>query len=125
MRRAVLGTVVTVGLLLGVSGGLARGAGNDRVRLEVVVTSEEKGEPIENAVVYVKFKEERLLRRDKQREWNTKTNQNGKAVFPELPEGRVLVQVVATGWKTYGRFHTLRGPKHILEIKLKPPRKWY
>ncbi|MDA2914708.1 carboxypeptidase-like regulatory domain-containing protein [Acidobacteriia bacterium AH_259_A11_L15] len=97
-----------------------------RVRLEVHLTAEETGKPISGASVYVKFREERFLRRDKKRQWSVKTNEKGKAIFPvPLPEGRVLVQVVAEGWKTYGRYHRLKGPKHILEIKLKEPRKWY
>ncbi|MEE9235281.1 MAG: carboxypeptidase-like regulatory domain-containing protein [Candidatus Acidoferrales bacterium] len=97
-----------------------------RVRLEVHLTAAETGKPIRGASVYVKFTEERLLWRDKKRQWSLKTNQEGKAIFPvPLPEGRVLVQVVAEGWKTYGRYHRLKGPKHILEIKLKEPRKWY
>lgn len=100
-------------------------AEEEKVRLEVEVTAAETGEPIGNAIIYVKFKEDRFLRRDKQREWSVKTNPEGKAVFPLLPEGKVLVQVVAKGWKTYGQFHTLREPKYILEIKLKRPRKWY
>ena len=96
-----------------------------RVRLEVQVTSEKTGKPIGNATVYIKFKRKRLLRRDKRHEWTVKTNREGKAVLPVLPAGEVLVQIVMPGWKTYGRFHTLRGPKQILEIKLKKPKKWY
>ncbi len=95
------------------------------VRLEVEVTSEKTGKPIDNATVYIKFKRKRLLRRDKRHEWTVKTNREGRAVLPVLPVGEVLVQIVMPGWKTYGRFHTLRGPKQILEIKLKKPKKWY
>ncbi len=95
------------------------------VRLEVEVTSEKTGKPIDNATVYIKFKQKRLLRRDKRHEWTVKTNPEGRAVLPALPAGEVLVQIVMPGWKTYGRFHTLRGPKQILEIKLKKPKKWY
>lgn len=96
-----------------------------QVRLEVEITAEETGQPIENATVYVKYKQERFLRKDKERSWSAKTDSEGKAAFPPLPEGEVLVQVVVKGWKPYGRFHYLRAPKHVLEIKLKPPKKWY
>ena len=95
------------------------------VRLEVQVTSEKTGQPINNATVYIKFKRKRLLRRDKRHEWTVKTNREGRVVLPVLPAGEVLVQIVMPGWKTYGRFHTLRGPKQVLEIKLKKPKKWY
>jgi hypothetical protein len=42
-----------------------------------------------------------------------------------MPEGAALVQVIAKGWKTYGRFLELKGPKHVLEIKLEKPKRWY
>lgn len=115
---------IVVGLLL--SAGLAVLAGDkDNVRLEVSVTSEKTGQPIDSASVYIKFKKKHLLWKDARREWTVKTNREGRALLPALPPGEVLVQVVARGWRTYGRFHTLTGPKHRLEIKLKKPRKWY
>lgn len=100
-------------------------AGNDGARLEVVIKDADTGKPVENASVYAKFKRQRLLRRDKKIEWTAKTDPDGRAVFPVLPEGRVLLQVVAKGWKTYGRYHTIRGPKYVIEIKLKRPKRWY
>ncbi|MFQ5776442.1 MAG: carboxypeptidase-like regulatory domain-containing protein [Terriglobia bacterium] len=100
-------------------------SGKRGVRLEVVITAADTGEPIENASVYAKFKRQRLLRKDKKVEWAAKADPDGKAVFPVLPEGRVLLQVVAKGWKTYGRYHTLKGPKCVIEIKLKRPKRWY
>ena len=103
----------------------ALAAAEAEVRVEVQVTAEATGQPVEGAAIYLKFKEERLLRKDKKMEWRVKTNKEGKAVFPPIPEGVVLVQVIAKGWKTYGEYHTLEGPKQLLEIKLKPPKKWF
>ncbi len=100
-------------------------AAEAEVRVEVQVTAEATGAPVEGAAIYLKFKEERFLRQDKQTEWKVKTNKDGKAVFPPIPEGVALVQVIAKGWKTYGEYHTLEGPKQLLEIKLKPPKKWF
>jgi hypothetical protein len=104
---------------------VARAEEEPSVVVEVIVTAEEGGAAISQASVYLKFKEERFLRRDKKTEWTMKTDPEGKAKFPALPEGQALVQVVAKGWKTYGRYHTLRGPHHTLEITLKRPPKWY
>jgi len=100
-------------------------ADDEQVKLEVEVFADGSDEPIANASVYVKFEEKRTLRRDKKREWSVKTDAEGKAVFPTMPAGRALVQVVAKGWKSYGRFHELQGPRHILEIKLRAAKKWY
>jgi hypothetical protein len=97
----------------------------DKVRLEIKVTGEGTDKPVAYASVYVKFKEKRFLRRDKKREWHVKTNPDGRAIIPAVPEGNALVQIVAEGWKTYGEFHDLKGPKQTLEIKLERPKRWY
>ncbi|OFV85169.1 MAG: hypothetical protein A3D93_02320 [Acidobacteria bacterium RIFCSPHIGHO2_12_FULL_67_30] len=112
-------------VLAGALAAAALAAAEAEVRVEVQVTAEATGEPVEGAAIYLKFKEERFLRKDKRMEWRVKTNKDGKAVFPPIPEGVVLVQVIAKGWKTYGEYHTLEGPKQLLEIKLKPPKKWF
>jgi hypothetical protein len=100
-------------------------AEEEEVRLEVILTAEETGNPITNASVYLKYQEKRFLRKDKKVEFSSKTDQEGKAVFPPVPEGRVLVQIVAKGWKTYGKYHELEGPKQTLELKLQPVKRWY
>ncbi|MGH9863713.1 MAG: carboxypeptidase-like regulatory domain-containing protein [Candidatus Acidiferrales bacterium] len=96
-----------------------------KVRLEISVNAESSGEPVGNASVYIKFKKERWLRRDKPRAWNLKTNPDGKTLVPEIPEGQVLVQVVKPGWKTFGKFYDLTGPKQTIEIKLQRPKTYY
>lgn len=100
-------------------------AGEDRVRLDIIVTAEPSGKPIKNAAVYIKFKQKRLLWKDKKVEWTVKTNPDGHAIVPSLPRGTVLIQVVAKGWKTYGEFHELEELKQRVEVKLKRPKKWY
>ena len=95
------------------------------VRLEILLTAKAGGKPIKNASVYVKFKEKRRLRRDKKREWSLKTNPNGRAVLKSIPAGRVLIQIVAPGWRTYGKFYEFEGGKVSLEIELERPPKWF
>lgn len=97
----------------------------DKVHLTLEVVADETGDPVADASIYVKFKNKRLLWRDKKVEWTSKSNREGKAEFTALPAGDVLIQIIAEGWKTYGRYHTLTGPKQELQIKLKKPRKWY
>lgn len=123
LRRVASGFAAAT--LLCLAAGALRGSEQDRVRLEISVTAEATGEPIKNASVYVKFKQSRTWRRDKDRTFVLKTNPEGKAVVPELPEGRVLVQIIAPGWKTYGEFHEIAGPKQTIDIKLQRPKKQY
>jgi len=100
-------------------------AGEDQLRLEVVVTAEETGKPIPGASVYVKYTEGRFLRKDKKEELTGKTNEEGKAVVPGVRAGKVLVQVVVKGWKTFGQHYEVAGPQQTVEIKLKPAKKSY
>lgn len=123
-RFAALG--LAVALLASWSGpGTVFAEDDDSVRLEIILTSKKTEKPIRDATVYVKFKQQRRLRKDKQREWSVKTNRQGQAVINGLPEGTVLVQIVVPGWRTYGMFHEIKSPKHKLEIELEKPPKWF
>src|ERR1700692_4422224 len=72
-------------------------------RVTIEVTGGDKESPIENASVYLKYVEEHKISKNKQFELNVKTNREGIAHIPDAPLGRVLIQIVAEGWKTF--FH--------------------
>jgi hypothetical protein len=94
-------------------------------RVTIEVSGGENETPIENASVYLKYIEERKIRKDKKLEMNVKTNREGAAHIPAAPMGRVLVQVVADGWKTYGRWYDITEAKQTLKVHLERPPKWY
>jgi hypothetical protein len=98
---------------------------NASARVTIQVTGGEKDAPIENASVYLKFVEEHKLGKDKQHELNVKTNREGVAHVPDAPIGRVLIQIVAEGWKTYGRWFDITDSKEPIKIHLDRPPKWY
>jgi hypothetical protein len=54
-----------------------------------------------------------------------KTNREGIAHIPEAPLGRVLIQIVAEGWKTFGRWYDITSSKEPIKIHLDRPPKWY
>jgi hypothetical protein len=93
-------------------------------RLRIEVTGGDSNTPIENASVYVKTVEQHLIK-DKKFEVNVKTNQSGTAHVPDAPMGRVLIQVVADGWKTYGHWYDITEPQQVIKIHLEKPPKWY
>lgn len=93
-------------------------------RLTIEVSGGEKNSPVENASVYVKYVEEHKIK-DKKFELNVKTNRDGTAHIPDAPLGKVLVQVVAEGWKTYGKWFEVTDPKQTLKVHLEKPAKWY
>ncbi len=97
-------------------------AGNARVRIEL--TGGESKKPIADASVYLKFTEEKVLR-DKKIELNLKTNQNGMARSPEIPKGRILIQIVAPGWKTFGQYYDIVEDEQVIPINLdRPTTRW-
>jgi hypothetical protein len=93
-------------------------------RLTIEVTGGDDNKPIENASVYVKTEQDRLIK-DKKTEQNIKTNMQGVAHLPDPPTGRVLIQVVADGWKPFGRWFDVTDPKQVVKIHLDRPPKWY
>jgi hypothetical protein len=92
--------------------------------MTIEVTGGDSNKPVENASVYVKTLEEHALK-DKKTELNVKTNQNGLAHIPGAPTGRVLIQIVADGWKSYGHWYDISDPKQVIKIHLDRPPKWY
>jgi hypothetical protein len=93
-------------------------------RLRIEVTGGDGDKPVENASVYLKTVEQHSIK-DKKTELNVKTNQLGVAHVPEAPQGRVLIQVVADGWKTYGHWYDITDAKQTIKIHLERPPKWY
>lgn len=98
--------------------------------LLIHVVGGEKPAAVANANVYLRFQQKSallfLLRRNKKIELDLKTDHNGYASFPELPQGKLLIQVVAGGWKAFGEYYSLDQPKQTIEIKLERPKThWY
>jgi hypothetical protein len=93
-------------------------------RLTIEITGGDADKPIENASVYLKTQQDRLIK-DKKTEVNVKTNMQGIAHVPEAPMGRVLIQVVAEGWKSYGHWYDITDSRQVIKIHLDRPPKWY
>jgi len=93
-------------------------------RLTIEITGGDADKPVENASVYLKTQQDRLIK-DKKTEVNVKTNMQGIAHVPEPPLGRVLIQVVAEGWKPYGHWYDITDSKQVVKIHLDRPPKWY
>jgi hypothetical protein len=84
------------------------------------------GKPVGNASVYVRFYTEGgFLHHDKLAELDLKTNQDGSVKVPEIPQGKILIQVIATGWHTFGKWYDVEKDEESIVIKLEPPPHWY
>jgi uncharacterized GH25 family protein len=87
-----------------------------------------KGKPIERASVIVRFVEGRSIAKFGKKvrtNWELRTNQEGMAKIPPIPKGKILVQVIAKGYQTYGQTYEVTEAEKTIEIKLNPPQPQY
>jgi hypothetical protein len=96
-----------------------------QTRITIEVKGGDSQMPVENASVYVKFIEEHKIKKNKTLEMNVKTNRDGIAHVPDAPLGRALIQVVAEGWKPFGRWFDISDPAQTFKVHLERPPKWY
>lgn len=87
-----------------------------------------QGKPIDRAGVKVRFVEGRsAVKFGKKviRAWELRTNQMGIAKIPAIPQGKILVQVMAKGYQTYGKTHDIQEEEKTVEVRLNPPQPQY
>jgi hypothetical protein len=107
--------------------GFALHADDDMTKLNVVVTTQ-SGRPIDRASVVVRFVEGRSvikLGKKIRTTFELRTNQEGEARIPEIPQGKVRIQVIAKGYQTFGDFFELKEDEQTIPIKLNPPQQQY
>jgi hypothetical protein len=100
----------------------SKGNSKDSVsRLRIEVTGGDANKPVADASVYLKFSEDRKILKDKHFELDLKTNEEGVARSPEVPMGKLLIQIVAPGWKTYGEYFDINQSEQTVTIHLVRP----
>ena len=80
-------------------------AGPPMTTLTIAVKSD-SGKPVEQASVIVRFiKGHSVIKLGKsiRKEWELHTNQDGIAKIPPIPQGTILIQVIAKNYQTFGR----------------------
>ena len=96
-----------------------------KTKLKIEIT-DPSDKPVGNASVYIRFNiPGGPFRKDKLSELNLKTNEDGSAKVPDIPQGKILIQVIAKGWKTYGKWYDINKDEDTIEIKLENPPHWY
>jgi Carboxypeptidase regulatory-like domain len=86
--------------------------------VNLIVVRETNGKPIKNAEVVVHLVENG---KQKQEGLELKTHDDGKAEATGLPYGKVRIQVIAPGFRTYGEDFDLSQPITEITIKLQKP----
>ncbi|HLJ17605.1 MAG TPA: hypothetical protein VKV15_24125 [Bryobacteraceae bacterium] len=99
----------------------------EMTKLHISVTNLE-GKPVDRASVVVRFVEGRSkakLGKKIRETWELRTNQEGMVSIPEIPEGKVLIQVIAPNYQTFGDYFTIEQEEKTISVKLKPPQPQY
>lgn len=102
-------------------------AAADLTKIKVVVNNE-RGKPVDRASVVVKFVGGRSLvklGRKIKTSWEMRSSQEGVVEVPELPKGKVLVQVIAKGYQTFGDTFEITEDERTIEISLARPQKQF
>lgn len=96
-------------------------------RLTIQVTSQ-SGKPVDRADVIVRFMGSRSMIKLGKRtptRWELRTNQQGIAKIPPIPQGKILVQVTARNYQTFGETFEVEEDEKTIEVKLNPPQAQY
>jgi hypothetical protein len=97
-----------------------------KIRVEVRKTLNDK--PVERASVIIRFVEGRSvvkLGKKIMTTYQMRTNQDGVASMPAIPQGKIQIQVIAKGYQTFGQIFEIEEEEKTVEIKLNDPQPQY
>jgi len=95
--------------------------------LQVLVLSP-GGRPLDRASVIVTFVEGRepmKLYKKHVLHWELKTNQQGIAKIPPIPQGKIKIQIIASNYQTFGDIFRVDEAEKTVTIQLKDPQQQY
>lgn len=119
MKRFSLIFLTTAVLLLGI----ATAGDSPTALLKFVVVKDYNGKPIRNASVVM-----HPVKKDGKQSkggLQLKADAEGKASFDGVPYGKLRVQVLATGFQTFGEDYDITQPEMEITIKMKRPQGQY
>ena len=96
-----------------------------KITIEVKTQS---GRPVNQADVIVRFvKGHSVFKLGKavRTTWELRTDQDGHATIPEVPQGEIRIQVIAKGYQTFGNTYDITDTEKTVPIKLNPPQQQY
>jgi hypothetical protein len=101
---------------------------DDLTRLQIHITNE-RGKPVDRASVIVKFVSGRPLKtlglKKARLSWELKSSQEGMAKIPGIPKGKILIQINAKNYQTFGDTFDINEDERVVDIVLKTPQSQY
>jgi hypothetical protein len=102
---------------------LAAVAEHKSASLQFMVVKDGDGKPVRNAEIVLHPVDKNGHQKDEGLE--LKTHEDGKAAVNGIPYGKLRIQVIAPGFKTYGDDYQINQPNHEITIKLQKPSEQY
>lgn len=114
-------------LALGALFALPAFADTPMTNLRVEVTND-IGKPVDRASVVVRFMKGRSvskLGKKVIKNWEMRTNSEGWVKIPPIPQGEILIQVIARNYQTFGDTFDVSEEERTIQVKLSPPQKQF
>jgi hypothetical protein len=115
LRITHLGKVALFVVLM-IASGLAE---HKSATLQFVVVKDENGKPVRNAEIVLHAVDKHGKQHSDGLE--IKTHEDGKAQISGIPFGKLRVQVIARGLRTFGEDYDINQPSHEITIKMQKP----
>ena len=98
----------------------------EQTKISVVVKSQ-AGRPIDRASVIIRCIDRKLAKLGKHDcpAYELRTNEEGRAVMPPIPQGKIRIQVIAKGYQTFGKDYEISEGEKTVEVTVNPPQQQY
>jgi hypothetical protein len=98
----------------------------EQTKISVIVKSQ-AGRPIDRASVIIRCIDRKLAKLGKHDcpAYELRTNEEGKAVMPPIPQGKIRIQVIAKGFQTFGKDYEINEGEKTVEVTVNPPQQQY
>jgi hypothetical protein len=93
-----------------------------------IVVKTQSGKPIDRASLVVNFVQGHSivkLGKAVRTTFELRTNQEGEATIPAIPQGKIKVLVIAKGYQTFGQIFDVTEEEKTLAVTLNPPQQQY
>ena len=112
-------------ILLAIASPLLADPPMTKLRIEV---RNQADKPVDRAGVIVRFAEGRSIAKFGKKirtHWELRTNQEGVVTIPPIPQGKILIQVIAKGYQTFGEYIEVNEEEKTVPVNLKSPQPQY
>jgi hypothetical protein len=98
----------------------------EQTKISVIVKSQ-AGRPIDRASVIIRCIDRKLVKLGKHDcpAYELRTNEEGRAVMPPIPQGKIRIQVIAKGYQTFGKDFEINQEEKTVEVTVNPPQQQY